>query len=206
MLAPVRACDRWVHWAAPPRQPKHTHKLTSHAWDYCAATPRWVAPASHATARDTVTVSAPCACAYVGCNDGYGDARGAKLPLPSPSSLTHTPACHHSAPQGAYGLSGRRLPMKRTMTSSASFHSTTSIRGAGGGVVSYRDSKLTMLLRDSLGGRSLALMIACCTPTMSAAHETKRTLQFAMGVKRVRSPQASVSWMQGVEGGGAVLM
>lgn len=76
--------------------------------------------------------------------------------------------------------------MKRTMTSSASFHNTTSVRGAGGGVVSYRDSKLTMLLRDSLGGQSLALMIACCTPTLSAAHETKRTLQFAMGVKRVR--------------------
>jgi len=53
-------------------------------------------------------------------------------------------------------------------------------------IFSYRDSKLTMLLRDSLGGQSLALMIACCTPTQSAAHESLRTLQFAMGVKRVR--------------------
>ena len=75
--------------------------------------------------------------------------------------------------------------MKRTGSSSQLGSNTTTVRGAGGGVVSYRDSKLTMLLRDSLGGKSLALMIACCTPTKSAAHETHRTLQFAMGVKRV---------------------
>jgi hypothetical protein len=31
--------------------------------------------------------------------------------------------------------------------------------------VPYRDSKLTMLLMDSLGGSSKALMIACVTPS-----------------------------------------
>ena len=30
--------------------------------------------------------------------------------------------------------------------------------------IPYRDSKLTMLLMDSLGGTSKALMIACVTP------------------------------------------
>ena len=31
--------------------------------------------------------------------------------------------------------------------------------------IPYRDSKLTKLLMDSLGGSSLALMIACCSPS-----------------------------------------
>ena len=45
--------------------------------------------------------------------------------------------------------------------------------GAGGraaaGHVPFRDSKLTMLLMDSLGGSSLALMIACCSPRRALA-------------------------------------
>ena len=41
----------------------------------------------------------------------------------------------------------------------------------------YRDSKLTMLLADSLGGGSQALMIACCAPNKDSAGETLRTLQ-----------------------------
>jgi len=31
--------------------------------------------------------------------------------------------------------------------------------------VPYRDSKLTRLLMDSLGGSALTLMIACCSPS-----------------------------------------
>ena len=51
----------------------------------------------------------------------------------------------------------------------------------------YRDSKLTMLLCDSLGGSSMSLMIACVAPSFPAANESFRTLQFAMGVKRIRN-------------------
>jgi hypothetical protein len=31
--------------------------------------------------------------------------------------------------------------------------------------VPYRDSKLTKLLMDSLGGSALTLMVACCSPS-----------------------------------------
>lgn len=64
---------------------------------------------------------------------------------------------------------------------------SSTIRMRSGHVVSFRDSKLTMLLRDSLGGGSLAIMLACVTPTRSASHESLRTLQFAMGVKLIRN-------------------
>jgi len=36
--------------------------------------------------------------------------------------------------------------------------------GARGALVPYRESKLTKLLMDSLGGSALSLMIACCSP------------------------------------------
>ena len=44
-----------------------------------------------------------------------------------------------------------------------------------------------MLLADSLGGNTTALMIACCSSAKSAVFESIRTLQFAMGVKRVKN-------------------
>jgi hypothetical protein len=53
--------------------------------------------------------------------------------------------------------------------------------------LAFRDSKLTMLLADSLGGTSSAVMIACCSPAVEACTETLRTLQFAMSVKRVKN-------------------
>lgn len=36
--------------------------------------------------------------------------------------------------------------------------------GAPGTYIGYRDSKLTRLLQDSLGGNSMTLMIACVSP------------------------------------------
>ena len=45
--------------------------------------------------------------------------------------------------------------------------------------VHYRDSKLTYLLKDSLGGNSKTLMIANVTPVAASANETLSTLQFA---------------------------
>lgn len=45
--------------------------------------------------------------------------------------------------------------------------------------VPYRDSKLTRLLQDSLGGNTRTLLIACIAPTVMHAAETFNTLQFA---------------------------
>ena len=45
--------------------------------------------------------------------------------------------------------------------------------------VNYRDSKLTFLMRDSLGGNSKTLMIANITPSVVSVNETISTLKFA---------------------------
>ena len=44
--------------------------------------------------------------------------------------------------------------------------------------IPYRDSKLTRLLQDSLGGNSHTLMIACVSPADSNAEETITTLRY----------------------------
>ncbi|TXG46778.1 hypothetical protein EZV62_026072 [Acer yangbiense] len=48
-----------------------------------------------------------------------------------------------------------------------------------GGHVPYRDSKLTRLLEDSLGGNSKTVMIACVSPANTNAEETLNTLTYA---------------------------
>ena len=56
--------------------------------------------------------------------------------------------------------------------------------------VPYRDSKLTKLLMDSLGGSALALMVACCSPAASSLEETLSTLSYATRAKNIRNRPA----------------
>ncbi|KAH8261935.1 hypothetical protein KR026_006261 [Drosophila bipectinata] len=51
--------------------------------------------------------------------------------------------------------------------------------GQVAGFVRYRDSKLTRLLQDSLGGNSITLMIACVSPADYNVAETLSTLRYA---------------------------
>ena len=53
--------------------------------------------------------------------------------------------------------------------------------------VPYRDSKLTMLLMDSLGGTSKALMIACISPSSTYAEETFSTLNYACRAMNIKN-------------------
>lgn len=53
--------------------------------------------------------------------------------------------------------------------------------------VPYRDSKLTFLLQDSLGGNAKTMVIANVSPSVCCEHETKSTLAFASGMKSVRN-------------------
>ncbi|KAK3847876.1 MAG: P-loop containing nucleoside triphosphate hydrolase protein, partial [Linnemannia gamsii] len=53
--------------------------------------------------------------------------------------------------------------------------------------VPYRDSKLTRLLQDSLGGNALALMIACVSPSEVNLGETLNTLKYANRARNIKN-------------------
>ena len=53
--------------------------------------------------------------------------------------------------------------------------------------IPYRDSQLTRLLQNSLGGKCLTSMIATVSPTAEAAAETERTLRFGCRATYVRN-------------------
>uniref|UniRef100_A0A8C5LPC5 Centromere-associated protein E n=1 Tax=Leptobrachium leishanense TaxID=445787 RepID=A0A8C5LPC5_9ANUR len=57
--------------------------------------------------------------------------------------------------------------------------------GQAGGFINYRDSKLTRILQNSLGGNTKTLII--CTVTPVSFDETLSTLQFASTAKHVRN-------------------
>ncbi|XP_014051173.2 kinesin-like protein KIF12 [Salmo salar] len=55
------------------------------------------------------------------------------------------------------------------------------------GHIPYRDSKLTKLLSDSLGGSGITLMIACVSPTLGNLQETLNTLRYSSRAKRIKN-------------------
>ncbi|KAI0636643.1 kinesin [Trametes polyzona] len=90
--------------------------------------------------------------------------------------------------------------------------------------IPYRDSKLTRLLQDSLGGNAHTLMIACVSPAEWNANETINTLKYANRARNIKNRAVvnekeegwdDVEWLQGMvtrlrkelksikEGGGA---
>lgn len=53
--------------------------------------------------------------------------------------------------------------------------------------IPYRDSTLTKLLSDALGGNALALFIACASPALGAADETMATLQYSSRARSIKN-------------------
>lgn len=72
--------------------------------------------------------------------------------------------------------------------------------------IPYRDSKLTRLLQDSLGGNAHTLMIACVSPVEWNANETLNTLKYANRARNIKNRAVlnekedgwdDVEWLQG---------
>ena len=53
--------------------------------------------------------------------------------------------------------------------------------------VPYRESLLTRLLKPTLGGSTMAALIACVTPGCGSADETLNTLHFAARASHIRN-------------------
>ncbi|THH16638.1 hypothetical protein EW146_g4034 [Bondarzewia mesenterica] len=73
--------------------------------------------------------------------------------------------------------------------------------------VPYRDSKLTRLLQDSLGGNAHTLMIACVSPAEWNAAETVNTLKYANRARNIKNRAIitekeegwdDMEWLQGM--------
>lgn len=55
-----------------------------------------------------------------------------------------------------------------------------------GTFVPYRDSKLTRLLKDSLGGSTRTMMVACVSPSYLCYEETINTLKYADRARNIK--------------------
>lgn len=88
------------------------------------------------------------------------------------------------------GASGERakegISINAGLASLGKVISQLSSRQAGSHV-SYRDSKLTRLLQDSLGGSAITYMIACVTPAEFHLSETLNTVQYAQRARAIQS-------------------
>ncbi|KAL0598202.1 Kinesin-like protein KIF19 [Plecturocebus cupreus] len=60
-------------------------------------------------------------------------------------------------------------------------------KGSSNKYINYRDSKLTRLLKDSLGGNSRTVMIAHISPASSAFEESRNTLTYAGRAKNIKT-------------------
>lgn len=59
--------------------------------------------------------------------------------------------------------------------------------GKGKGVVPYRDSKLTRLLQNALGGSSKTIMICALSPASNNYEESLSTLRYADRAKKIKN-------------------
>ncbi|KAL3313328.1 hypothetical protein Ciccas_008072 [Cichlidogyrus casuarinus] len=64
------------------------------------------------------------------------------------------------------------------------------------GHVPYRDSKLTKLLADSLGGNGITLMITCVSPAQKQSQESLNSLRYASRAKRIQNTPVSTNVIQ----------
>ncbi|XP_043250453.1 osmotic avoidance abnormal protein 3-like [Colletes gigas] len=91
--------------------------------------------------------------------------------------------------QARTGATGDRLKEAASINLSLSaLGNVISALAAGHGRhVPYRDSKLTRLLRDSLGGNARTLMIACVSPSDVDGEETLSTLRYAARARCIKN-------------------
>ncbi|CAM9864901.1 unnamed protein product, partial [Ectocarpus sp. 8 AP-2014] len=87
---------------------------------------------------------------------------------------------------GKTGAEGKRLEEANSIN--VSLHTLGRVirtLSENGPHVPFRDSKLTRLLQESLGGNSRTVLIICCSPDEAQAQETLSTLKFGECAKRV---------------------
>lgn len=90
---------------------------------------------------------------------------------------------------GKTGAEGKRLDEAKTINKSLSslgqvINALTDGKSAH---IPYRDSKLTRVLQDSLGGNSKTALIVTCSPSLYNESETLSTLRFGLRAKSIKN-------------------
>ena len=89
---------------------------------------------------------------------------------------------------GKTGAKGLRLEEAKNINSSlTSLGMVINSLSDGAPHVPYRDSKLTMLLMEALGGNSKTTLIICCNPEHDHSPETLSTLRFGERAKHIKT-------------------
>ncbi|XVF42002.1 hypothetical protein PTKIN_Ptkin01aG0325200 [Pterospermum kingtungense] len=90
------------------------------------------------------------------------------------------------------GAEGRVLEEAKTINKSLSalgnvINALTCGSPAKANHIPYRDSKLTRILQDALGGSSRTALLCCCSPSPSNASESLSTLRFGARAKHIKT-------------------
>ncbi|XP_027135593.1 kinesin-like protein KIF17 isoform X2 [Larimichthys crocea] len=112
--------------------------------------------------------------------DGHDHLRAGKLNLVDLAG---------SERQSKTGATGERLreATKINLSLSALGNVISALVDGRSKYIPYRDSKLTRLLQDSLGGNTRTLMIACLSPADNNYEETLSTLRYANRAKSIQN-------------------
>ncbi|KAJ0971153.1 hypothetical protein J5N97_019112 [Dioscorea zingiberensis] len=88
------------------------------------------------------------------------------------------------------GAEGRVLEEAKNINKSLSSlgNVINALTNGRGNHIPYRDSKLTRILQDSLGGNSRTALLCCCSPSSSNASESLSTLRFGTRTKLIKTP------------------
>ncbi|XP_022156790.1 kinesin-like protein KIN-1 isoform X2 [Momordica charantia] len=90
------------------------------------------------------------------------------------------------------GAEGRVLEEAKTINKSLSalgnvINALTCGSTGRGNHIPYRDSKLTRILQDALGGNSRTALLCCCSPSPSNSSESLSTLRFGARAKHIKA-------------------
>ena len=90
---------------------------------------------------------------------------------------------------GKTGAAGKRLEEAKTINKSLTMLGSviTALTDGKSSHVPYRDSKLTRVLQDSLGGNSKTSLIVTCSPSPFNEAETVSTLRFGVRAKAIKN-------------------
>ncbi|XP_052625282.1 kinesin-like protein KIN-1 [Lactuca sativa] len=95
------------------------------------------------------------------------------------------------------GAEGKVLEEAKTINKSLSalgnvISALTSSQHAKSLHIPFRDSKLTRLLQDALGGSSQTALLCCCSPSLSNSSESVSTLRFGARAKHIKASSSRV--------------